>query len=204
MIFAWYLWPSRLVGFALVTAAALDISRRFSRTIERSTIWVGALAIAIMAAAEWTVAFHWGEREARFLTHIGYELRDAATPTDTLLLEPAGYISYFAGIHTDDEVGLVSRRVTAYRQRFGAAWWIHFVSDERPTFLVEREPMLTYRTTDGYRLSPSEQRWFERNYRLARTFAYNPLEHYQNRFLVRLLSTRPLPGNLYWYRHVDD
>jgi hypothetical protein len=93
---------------------------------------------------------------------------------DTLLLEPAGYVPYFAGLRTDDEIGLGSPKVTRYRQQYGSAWWPQFVRDTQPTFIVEREPMASFMTLDGYVLTDSERAWFVERYTLVSTFTYNP------------------------------
>jgi hypothetical protein len=53
---------------------------------------------------------------------IGLWLRDhAATPHDTVMLEPLGYIGYYSGLKMYDFPGLASREVVDARKQLGAA-----------------------------------------------------------------------------------
>jgi hypothetical protein len=111
-----------------------------------------------------------------------------SAPGDTLLLEPAGYIPFFAERWTWDEIGITAPEVTRYRRERGNRWWIEFVKDTSPAFLLEREPMRAHVTLDGYRLSPEEASWFDRHYSLVQTFRYEPTSLRRSALLARIAS----------------
>jgi hypothetical protein len=48
---------------------------------------------------------------------IGKWLKENASPTETVYLEPLGYIGYFSGLHMDDFPGLVSPEVVRLRRQ---------------------------------------------------------------------------------------
>ncbi|HEX2854914.1 MAG TPA: hypothetical protein VHO24_16895 [Opitutaceae bacterium] len=68
---------------------------------------------------------------------VGLWLRDHQKPSETAMLEPAGYIGYYAGTHILDYPGLVSPRVVAARRKMQAGMWGAIV-DLQPDWLVLR------------------------------------------------------------------
>jgi hypothetical protein len=93
---------------------------------------------------------------------------------DTLFLEPAGYIPFYAGIKTFDEVGLASPEILRFKERDPNDWWGPFLREKHPTFVVQRQDFRHYQTYDGYHFTPAEIAWFERNYELVREFKFDP------------------------------
>jgi hypothetical protein len=71
------------------------------------------------------------------LRGIGLWLRERASPGDTVLLEPLGYIGYFSGLKTYDVPGLSSREVVEVERHFGIEWGA-ITTELRPTWLVLR------------------------------------------------------------------
>jgi hypothetical protein len=70
---------------------------------------------------------------------IGVWLREHATPGDTVMLEPLGYIGYFSGLKMLDVPGLSSREVVNAIRRFGQDWG-RIAEELQPTWLVLRDP----------------------------------------------------------------
>jgi hypothetical protein len=68
---------------------------------------------------------------------IGLWLREHASPGDTVLLEPLGYIGYFSGLKTYDVPGLSSREVVELRRR-GLGDWGVIIAELHPEWLVLR------------------------------------------------------------------
>ena len=94
---------------------------------------------------------------------------------DTLFLEPAGYIPYFAKIKTYDTVGLTSPLIRKYRKKDKIKnWWFNFVYNEKPIYIVERRDVSDKgNVRDGnYNLSNSELDWFRKNYKKINSFRY--------------------------------
>jgi hypothetical protein len=188
IVYAWYLWPSEIAAWLLVAvlvAGALDGLSPRVRTVALSAAFS---AVAFLVVAQWLLAVAWGTEERLYRGGIGERIRALSAPGDTLLLEPAGYIPFYAGLRTWDEIGLASPEVTQYRRAHRSRWWIRFVTDVRPTFLVEREHMMEGRTLDGYTLSPAEQLWFDRHYELVQTFQYDPDVLRSSAVLARIAS----------------
>jgi len=93
---------------------------------------------------------------------------------DTLYLEPAGYIPFFANIRTIDEVGLASPIILRYKHDYPERWWIEAVKQEKPTFLVQRDHIIYHKTYEGYQMTSEEAVWFDAEYEIIRIFKYNP------------------------------
>jgi hypothetical protein len=128
-----------------------------------------------------------------------------AQPADSLFLEPAGYVPYYSGLYTDDEIGLVSPKVTTYMRTEGTGWWMQFVKRERPTFLVERPHLRTFTTYGRYPLTAEERQWFVEHYERVRTFRYDPAAYHENRRVVQFLRwSAGHPDEFDLYRRVDS
>lgn len=167
----WYLWPSQIAGGLIVFAALAALAARTSRW-HRPLAHSVLAAVGIVALGQWLFAMSWGTQEYVYRGGIGRDLRARAPAGATLLLEPAGYIPYFSGLYTWEEIGLATPSVTDYRHRYGLAWWPHFVADHQPTFLVERDYLRDGVTLDGYRLTADERDWFDRTYERVHTYRY--------------------------------
>lgn len=169
VIFPWYLWPFSSLTFVLFTCFVIN---RFNNTLTKLfyIIFISGLALLNIF-----ININIGEQDNRFRASIGNHIKQIASPTDTLFLEPAGYIPFFAGIKTFDTIGLASPRIINYRIEHQNHWWINFVMDETPTFIIDRMPIHLLKITgDGiYKLSDEQYKWFMNSYVLEASFNYN-------------------------------
>jgi hypothetical protein len=133
-------------------------------------------------------SYVWGTKEFAYRGGIGVWLKEHARAGDKMLLEPAGYIPYYSGLYTYDEVGLVSPQVVNYRLTYEERWWPEFVMDYRPDWLVQREHIKHDKTYQGYTLNGDELEWLRENYRLAGWFSFQPKDYTRSHFLASLLS----------------
>lgn len=62
------------------------------------------------------------EFKEEYRTHIGNQIADFYSDMGSLLLEPAGYIPYYANVFTYDTIGLASPRVHYYRSGHQVQW----------------------------------------------------------------------------------
>lgn len=188
VIFPWYLWTSAwlLSTFAcyqlLAWAADLSPHGRGWVTAATASVWCTLIGI------QWLFSYSKGIEEYHYRGDIGRTIASLAHPDDTLLLEPAGYIPFYAGIRTDDEIGLVSERILDYRVREGRGWYMSWLKQERPTFLVERDDIWQHRTVDAAPLSADDWRWFITHYRLVRHFHYRAADYVRNPLFLRLIK----------------
>ena len=152
----------------------LDGSHANQITLRTIGTYAGLAIVCALATGQWLLAVGWGTQERLYRGGIGERIRELAHTGDTLLLEPAGYVPFYAKLFTWDEIGLASPEVTEYRTRYGTRWWPRFVEDRSPTFILERQPMPDGPTLDGYFLSADEKAFFDEHYRAVETFRYQP------------------------------
>jgi hypothetical protein len=185
-----------------VVAGCVAAIARQSGIRQRLAGTAAACLLMSLVAGQWLFAASWGTQENLYRGGIGDAIRTLASPGDTLFLEPAGYVPFHAQLWTWDEVGITSPPVTAYRTKYGPRWWRRFVEDFAPTFLLERDHMLAYRTFDGYELSPDEQAWFASRYSLVRVFTYEP-DRLRRPGLMRFAARLGSARDYYLYRRTD-
>ncbi len=202
VIFDWYLFPANWLAIAVVLTAAVQL---LARVRWRAVGWalVGLLWVGL-AALQWTRSLAASTEDYHYRGDIGRYLREVSHGQGTLFLEPAGYIPYYSGLQTDDEVGLVSSRVTGYMLRDAHAatgdWWMAYVEAEKPTYIVQRESFYHYETFEGYTLTPEEQQWFDQHYRLIRRTHYEPWAYHSSQILRRILAVTSMPDYLVYER----
>jgi len=189
VLFPWYTWPSSWLAIcALVLVAVLGYSRNSPTALR----WTSVAAIAFLwisfAILRWSVSFNDGTQLSHYRADVGRWLHQQAAPADTLFLEPAGYIPYFAQLPTTDEVGIVSPEILDYKKQFPNDWWFQFVSQEQPTWLVDRADMRHYETYQHQQLSPDQIAWFAQHYELVREFHYDPAQYAPPGLKLRLLE----------------
>ena len=188
VLFPWYFWTSNwlclsLICFVVVKwVATLNPQARAATLVVLALIWVG------MDGLQWLVSCNIGLQEYHYRADVGRWLHQTANPADTLELEPSGYIPFYAGLRTYDEIGLVSPLVLDYRIRYGGAWWMAFLKQKRPDWLVERVNAPEHITMDGVHLSPQDANWFDAHYTLVRHFHYSPENYVHNPFLLDLMK----------------
>ncbi|MGC2163676.1 MAG: hypothetical protein WA634_17340 [Silvibacterium sp.] len=188
VIFPWYLWTSNWLCYALICFAviwvlfAIKPRARVALIVLFTVVWVA------LDSAQWLVSCNIGLQEYHYRADVGRWLHQVAQPGDTLALEPAGYIPFYAGLKTYDEIGLVSTLVIDYRVRYGGAWWMDFLKQEHPTWLVERNYVVRHVTIDNVHLSPADSLWFDTHYKLVRHFHYSAANYLHRGLLLRIMK----------------
>ena len=170
VFFPWYGYPSNwLAQFVLAYAViqfALTTPNKWRRRIvvtAFSVIWVGLiLSQFIHSVRQGTEEFHYRGDVGRFLA-------EKSAGKGTLFLEPAGYIPFYSGLHTEDEVGLASPHVLDYMRRYPTDWWIQYVQHEHPGYLVQQESFNHFVTYQRYALTLGQIDWFRKALHAAQT-----------------------------------
>ncbi|HEY1963292.1 MAG TPA: hypothetical protein VGG59_00105 [Acidobacteriaceae bacterium] len=198
VLFSWYLYPANWIAAAVTIAVLVRIAARGRFPAAGMTllavVWIGLIFM------QWTKALAGSTQDYHYRGDIGRYLATISHSQGTLFLEPAGLIPYFSGLRTDDEIGLVSARVTEYMQRNPDAWWFDYVAAEQPDYIVERQSFDHYRTIEGYTLTPDQQRWFAAHYQLLRRVHYVPSAYHPSPFLQRILAMGPIEDYLIYGR----
>lgn len=198
VIFPWYLWPSSAFAYAILfglMADTADAGTPFARQFSAAKRFAHGAAHALvfmLLAVSVTVAINVGYQERIYCTGVGERLRALATPRDTLFLEPAGYIPFYSGLKTFDEVGLASPAVIAFRSRNPKGWWGDFLRARKPTFVIERiDRLMAGEDYWGHPIPKRDLSWFAAHYARIEEFRYADAKRAAPRidyWLVRLGS----------------
>jgi len=188
VIFPWYLWPSKISAYFIVLMVYLDLANSGGTRFNWPCFGGAIVFIFALAAVQLMISFNWGTQEYLYRASVGRYIRYHSAKTDTIFLEPAGYIPFFSERRTYDEVGLGTPEITKFMRQYTEKWWIRFVQEKRPTFLIQRSHILNFRTYQGYQLNKKESRWFQENYELVKEFHYDPANYYKNEILLRILN----------------
>jgi hypothetical protein len=170
-IYGWYTGPVAAVGIIGITYALRQMLEPFAaqRLRERVAAGVGVAYIAsIVMILPATMRSdkniqRYVEDEGR--AEIGRYLGSVAKASDTIGLEPLGYVSYYSRRPVYDYPGMSSRKVVQYlREHPQERNLVSMLGYLRPTFLVLRP--FDYLTADGRMLYP----WIDQDYELLRVF----------------------------------
>jgi hypothetical protein len=198
VIFSWYLYPANWIATSVSVVVLVRIvsrsSFRFAGLTLLAVIWV------CLGFMQWSKALVGSTEDYHYRGDIGRYLATISHGQGKIFLEPAGLIPYFSGLRTDDEIGLVSPRVTDYMERSPNTWWFDYVVAERPDYIVERQIFDHFNTIEGYTLTPEQQRWFTAHYRVLRRVHYVPAVYHPSPFLQRILALGPLEDYLIYGR----
>ena len=198
VVFAWYLFPANWLAIAVTIAVAVRMVMRFRfRMVSAALLAIIWLGLIFM---QWTKALAASTEDYHYRGDIGRYLASLSHGQGTLFLEPAGLIPYFSGLRTDDEVGLVSSRVTDFMKQDPVAWWFDYVAGVQPDYIVQRQSFDHYRTFENYTLTPDQQRWFAAHYQLIRRVHYVPATYHRSHLLQRILAMGPLEDYLIYQR----
>ena len=141
----WYL-PA--VTFFSLTALALALAQMAAQAkFRRPARWLAT--VGLLATGTLFIAAAWQLRTQQRIIEDGQRRRigewlktQAASPRDTVLLEPLGYIGYFSGLKMLDYPGLSSPEMVAARRRAETHsypyCWSELIMDLQPDWLVLR------------------------------------------------------------------
>ena len=196
-VFPWYFWPSRLLYQGLLIAGVLYLATSYLPPLTaRSVIGGFLLVFASFVMLQLTISYSKGVQESGYRASVGKYIHTLAKDDDTLYLEPAGIIPYFARIRTIDTVGLTSNTTLRYQKNYPDPKEnrikIELLMKEKPVFLVYRDK--SWRASgpgsgfgSGFRTSEN-QKWFDENYKTLRIFEYNPEDFTSIPFLQWILK----------------
>ncbi|MEO6568317.1 MAG: hypothetical protein ABIO94_06100 [Opitutaceae bacterium] len=148
--FPWYLPTTTLLGVIVLAALAQTLRDSFAgiQSAGVTLALLGTLALGLIAfglfggrfvvgsARQLAAAQRWIEDGNR--KQIGLYLREHAGKTDTVLMEPLGYIGYFSQLKTYDFPGMSSREMVAARKQVGSNW-AALINYLRPDWIVVRD-----------------------------------------------------------------
>ena len=169
-VWDWYLYPYSFLSYVVLASFLISLKKKI---LIKKIIIFFLLSVSLL---QFAVLKNIGFQENSYRSVIGKDIYDLSNKPkqDTLFLEPAGYIPYYAKIKTYDTVGLSSQEIRNYRDKNNNRWWLDFIEDKRPTFILDRSNIFDGFSHDGeYKLSKSELIWFKENYDLVRKYNYH-------------------------------
>ncbi|SDT91921.1 hypothetical protein SAMN05444156_0739 [Verrucomicrobium sp. GAS474] len=156
----WYLPTGAWLGYLSLLLGVIDLYYRTGLT--RRLTWCAAAAVGIgaqlflfaAASAQLRVQQHAIELGVR--TPIGHWLKEnAQSPSETVFLEPLGYIGYYSQLKMVDFPGLSAPEVVALRRRLHTDNWAVLIGALKPTWLVLRPAEVTMLNGDDAALLPA-------------------------------------------------
>jgi hypothetical protein len=159
VMFPWYFYPS---AFALAGVLGFGLLR-----VTAEGAWLRQVAFGFIGAAailQLLISINIGRQESGFRASVGRYLAEVSAPADTLVLEPAGVIPFYAKLTTYDDIGLASPRVRPLLGRPEIELPVELLREACSTFTVQRAPF------------PEDQVWPLANYELKKWFQYRPAD----------------------------
>jgi hypothetical protein len=141
MPYPWYYAPwTLLAAIALAGTVSFLASRASDRTSSIGRITAGTVAVSMLLIS--VAQAHSARIQQQLIEdgcrkEIGLWLRNHASVTDTVFLEPIGYIGYFSGMKILDFPGIVSPAVSGL-VRGRARSYPHVIGALEPTWIVLR------------------------------------------------------------------
>jgi len=182
----WYLAPLFLVYGVSVGSGIGLLGNRLLSVLKTSAL--GRSLVIVLLATTFVlvnvyIATDKTEKDYRFdrnaLQNIGLYLREHASPNQSVLLEPIGYIGYYSGLRIYDAMGLVSPEAIVYFLNYGVKdYMVAWALDALPDFAVLRPPEFQQATPERYQA-------FLQRYQLAREVkVYNEVTRKEVVFMV--------------------
>ncbi|WP_312078428.1 hypothetical protein [Chryseobacterium sp.] len=168
-LFDWYYWVPQLLLFVPVLIFILEIK-------EKRNIWLSLFIVFYilpMLAFQTVHSIATGNGEWNYRRHIGLFLDVyEKDKKQWILLEPAGYIPYFSGLKTIDEVGLVDKKIQTEIIKDKENYLVNTVKNRKPKYLLSYKNLFIEKDSSYYR----------QNYKLLKEFRIN--EHLKSKSLV--------------------
>jgi len=173
ILFPWYVPPWTVLAFlalawtvdGLHARLAAAGRRGFAVAVRLAGLLVVGVQCALLLAVAWQTRIQQRLVEDHNRRAIGIWLHEHAAPTDTVFLEPLGYIGYFSQLKTYDFPGLSSPEVVA-AVRAGAKSYADIIARLRPEWLVLR--------ADELAGSGASARRIRRDYRFVQLWDSQP------------------------------
>ncbi|WES99038.1 hypothetical protein P2W68_05330 [Chryseobacterium arthrosphaerae] len=189
-LFDWYYWVPQLLLFVLVLIFVLEQK-------EKRNLWLSLLVVFYilpMLAFQTVHSIATGNGEWNYRRTIGLFLHQyEKDKKQWILLEPAGYVPYFSGLKTIDEVGLVDKKIQEEIKKDKANYWINTVKTRKPKYLLSYQNLEEGKNAEYYKT----------HYRLLKEFRVKDHLNSNNKILERIYHLKPSGTDYNLYIRVD-
>lgn len=176
--FDWYYWVPQILLFVPVLIFVLEQKTK-------KYLWLSLLLIFYilpMLAFQTVHSIATGNGEWNYRRSIGLFLNQhEKDKKQWILLEPAGFIPYYSGLKTIDEVGLVDKQIQTEIIKDKPNSWINTVKNRKPKYLLSYEDLFVGKNADYYR----------ENYKLIKEYRIKNSLHSDNKILEKIYRLKP-------------
>jgi hypothetical protein len=177
-LFDWYYWVPQILLFVPVLIFVLEQK-------EKRNLWLSSLVVFYilpMLAFQTVHSIATGNGEWNYRRSIGLYLDlYEKDKKQWILLEPAGYIPYFSGLKTIDEVGLVDKQIQEEIKKDKANYWINTIKKREPKYLLSYKNLFTEKDAEYYKS----------HYKLLKEFRIKDHLNSQNKILEKIYHLKP-------------
>lgn len=177
-LFDWYYWVPQILLFVPVLIFVLEQK-------EKKNWWLSLLIIFYILPMLSFQAIHsiaTGNGEWNYRRTIGLFLNQYEKDKNQwILLEPAGYVPYFSGLKTIDEVGLVDKEIQEEIKKDKTNYWINTVKSRRPKYLLSYDNLF-----EG-----KEAEYYKSHYKLLKEFRVKDHLKSDNKILEKIYILKP-------------
>lgn len=189
-LFDWYYWVPQILLFVPVLIFVLEQK-------VKKYLWISLFIIFYIIPMLIFQTIHsiaTGNGEWNYRREIGLFLHEYEKDKNQwIFLEPAGYIPYFSGLKTIDEVGLVDKGVQHEILKDKPNFWINTVKNRKPRYL------LTY--DDLYQRKDAE--YFRAHYKLVKEFRIKDHLKSDYRIIEKIYILKPSGSDYNLYQRID-
>ena len=132
-LFDWYYWIPQILLFVPILVLILELKKK-------KYLWLSLLIVFYilpMVAFQTVHSIATGNGEWNYRRNIGLFLNNYEKDKNQwIFLEPAGYVPYFSGLKTIDEVGLVDKGLQTEIQKDRKNYKINLVKNRKPKYIL--------------------------------------------------------------------
>lgn len=189
-LFDWYYWVPQIVLFVPVFIFILEQK-------VRKNLWLAMFIIFYifpMLIFQTVHAIATGNGEWNYRRKIGLFLNTYEKDKNQwIFLEPAGYVPYFSGLKTIDEVGLVDKEVQHEIQKDKMNFRINTIMKRKPKYILSYNDL--YQTKDSL--------YLVKHYKLIKEFRVK--DHLKSRYEVieKIYFLKPSGSDYNLYERID-
>lgn len=188
--FDWYYWVPQILLFSIILVFVLQQKKHRGW-------WVSLLLLFYLLPMMGYQTLHsiaTGNGEWNYRRKIGLFLNQYEKDKNQyIFLEPAGYIPYFSGLKTIDEVGLVDREIQKEIRRDKSNYWKNTVVHRKPKYLLSTQSLF----------QGKDAAFYKKKYTLLKEFRIESVLHSDHQILEKIYQLKPSGRNYNLYVRKD-
>jgi len=183
LIFRWYLIPPIFISILIVAFGFDWLTKTVQAKFKSKYLQMAVSLIALLlVASNLFITYHRLDKykqlqglEDVLRKEIGLWLKQNIQPGSSVLLEPIGYIGYYAGtkINIMDEIGIVTPQIAEYRKTY-TGWYCKAIEGLHPDYIIQYKFSLDANMSEGTSTqlfeTEDQEKWFFENYQIIKSF----------------------------------